>query len=197
MRITVRALVVVGLSVLAGLLVGGPTSRTESAPAGPDGGWQALLRKRLPLYGHRNWVVVADSAYPLQSRAGVETVATGAGQLEVVTSVLDQLARTKHLRPAVYLDAELPFVAEKDARGIKEYRAALKKVLGARKAESLGHEKIIDRLDRAAEKFNVLVLKTTMTLPYTSVFLELGCGYWGDAAEQRLREAIRAGGDGR
>ena len=24
----------------------------------------------LPLFGHRNWIVVADSAYPAQSQAG-------------------------------------------------------------------------------------------------------------------------------
>ncbi|MDE3198919.1 MAG: hypothetical protein KGN84_21400 [Acidobacteriota bacterium] len=27
--------------------------------------WRATLEERLPLYGHRNWIVVADSAYPL------------------------------------------------------------------------------------------------------------------------------------
>jgi hypothetical protein len=29
-----------------------------------------------------------------------------------------------------------------------------------------------------------------MTIPYTSVFFELDCGYWNAAAEQRLRKAI-------
>ena len=36
--------------------------------------WEESLRKNLPLYGHRNWVVVADSAYPSQSRQGIETI---------------------------------------------------------------------------------------------------------------------------
>ena len=31
-----------------------------------------------------------------------------------------------------------------------------------------------------------------MTIPYTSVFFELDCGYWNAGAEQRLREAIAA-----
>jgi hypothetical protein len=34
---------------------------------------------------------------------------------------------------------------------------------------------------------------TNLTLPYTSVFLELDCGYWSPEAEQRLRDAIKEG----
>ena len=34
-----------------------------------------------PVMGHRNWVVVADLAYPAQSRAGIETIATGVANL--------------------------------------------------------------------------------------------------------------------
>jgi hypothetical protein len=41
-------------------------------------GWERQLRESLPLYGHRNWIVVADAAYPAQSKHGIETVlATG------------------------------------------------------------------------------------------------------------------------
>jgi hypothetical protein len=36
------------------------------------------------------------------------------------------------------------------------------------------------------------VLKTNMTLPYTSVFIELDCGYWSPEAEARLRAAMEA-----
>jgi hypothetical protein len=31
-----------------------------------------------------------------------------------------------------------------------------------------------------------------MTIPYTSVFFELDCGYWNADAEQRLRQLIEA-----
>jgi len=33
--------------------------------------WEDVLKDRLPLYGHRNWIVIADSAYPAQSSGGV------------------------------------------------------------------------------------------------------------------------------
>ncbi|MFO0844221.1 MAG: hypothetical protein U0797_17765 [Gemmataceae bacterium] len=157
----------------------------------PDNSWKDLLAKRLPLFGHRNWVVIADSAYPSQSRPGIETIVTGADQLEVVEAVLRVLGEQRHVRPNVHLDAELPHVEERDARGIARYRARLKAMLGRREIVSLPHEEVITKLDAAAAKFNVLILKTNLTLPYTSVFLELDCGYWGADAEKRLREAMK------
>jgi hypothetical protein len=36
------------------------------------------------------------------------------------------------------------------------------------------------------------VLKTNMTVPYTSVFIRLDCRYWSADAEQRLRARMAA-----
>ena len=30
--------------------------------------WQTILQDKLPLLGHRNWVVITDMAYPLQAK---------------------------------------------------------------------------------------------------------------------------------
>jgi len=38
----------------------------------------------------------------------------------------------------------------------------------------------------------VLVIKTPLALPYTSVFVQLDCGYWTPEAEQQLRRAMPA-----
>jgi hypothetical protein len=35
-----------------------------------------------------------------------------------------------------------------------------------------------------------LIIKTELTIPYTSVFFELECGYWNAEAEERLRAGI-------
>ncbi len=50
------------------------------------------------------------------------------------------------------------------------------------------------KLNEAARLYDVLVIKTNLTIPYTSVFLELDCGYWAPEAEQRLRRAMAAAG---
>ena len=87
--------------------------------------WRQTLDDRLHYYGHRNWIVVADSAYPLQSAPGIETILSTENQVETVRRVLDALGKTPRLRPIVYVDRELQFVPEQDATGIEAYRQLL------------------------------------------------------------------------
>lgn len=157
--------------------------------------WLTRLNQELPLLGHRNWIAVVDSAYPLQTSTGIETIETDGEQLDVVRVVLHRIARTAHLRPVVFTDAELKAVPETDAPGVTVYREELTHFLDQfddvkPEVQSLPHEEIISKLDEAGQKFHVLVLKTRMTIPYTSVFIRLDCGYWTDEQERRLRERI-------
>jgi L-fucose mutarotase/ribose pyranase (RbsD/FucU family) len=171
-----------------------PASQAQEAvPTTRPPDWTEILSERLPQYGHRNWIAIVDSAYPAQTTPGLEMVqVNGANQLAAVRMVLQLLDQSKHVRPVIYLDAELAHVAEADAPGIDRYRVALDRSLKGRSPKLLPHGEIIDRLDAAGEKFRVLVLKTNLPLPYTSVFIELDCGYWSADAEQRLREAMAA-----
>lgn len=154
--------------------------------------WRSRLKEQLPLLGHRNWIVVADSAYPLQTAPGIETIYVNADQLAVVKDVLAELAKTKHVKPTIYTDAEMKFVAEKNAPGIGAYRDGLGKILAGKPAQVLPHEQIIAKLDEAGKTFKVLLIKTPLMLPYTSVFFQLECGYWNTDAEKELREAMKA-----
>ncbi len=154
--------------------------------------WKAQLSSLLPLFGHRNWIVVADAAYPAQSPSGIEVIVSGADQLHVVRHVHDAISSSAHIRANVYADKELIFVPEIDAPGVGDYREDLKTVLDGANFEYILHEQIIHKLDQSAQVFRVLIIKTEMTIPYTSVFFELDCGYWNADAEQRLREAISA-----
>ena len=61
--------------------------------------------------GHRNWIVVADSAYPAQNRAGIETIVAGGDQLEAVKKVLTAIDEAKHVQAKVYFDKELDNIA--------------------------------------------------------------------------------------
>jgi hypothetical protein len=149
--------------------------------------WELSLKRLLPLWGHRNWIVVADSAYPAQSNPGIETIATNADHLEVLTSTLDAIGDSKHVRANIYLDAELKHVAEKDAPGVTQYRQKLNKLIGNRSAAELAHDQMIAKLDESAKLFRILILKSKLAIPYTSIFLELDCGYWTHEAEERLR----------
>jgi len=167
--------------------------KTKTAAKKPAGGsaWKKTLKERVPVYGHRNWIVVADWAYPQQSNPGIETIYTGGKQLDVLKTVLKEIEDAPHIQAIVMLDAELDSVTEADAPGVEAYRKGLKKLLEHKQVKVMQHEKIIHELDEGAKLFNVLLLKSDMTIPYTSVFLQLDCGYWNAEKEARLRKAFK------
>lgn len=152
--------------------------------------WEQRFRQLLALYGHRNWIVVADSAYPAQSGQGIETIVSGADHLDVLQKVLDGLAASKHVKPIIYTDQELQFVPEEGAAGVSAYRQRLATLFKNRPVSILPHGQIISKLDQVGRTFRVLIIKTNMTIPYTTVFLELDCAYWGADAEGKLRALV-------
>lgn len=151
--------------------------------------WETSLTRMMPVFGHRNWIVVADAAYPAQSNPGIETVFTGSDHAEVLGKVLAAMAASSHVRANIYLDAELQLVKEEDAPGVSAVRREIAQHLAGKNMRSLAHEQIIIRLDEAGKLFRILIFKSTLRIPYTSVFLELDCGYWSEGAEKRLRSA--------
>ena len=154
--------------------------------------WEQRLHELLPLYGHRNWIVVADSAYPVQSQPGVETIATGGDHLELVRKVRDAIAASRHVRAHILVDKEFAFVQESDSPGIGEYRRQFDELLAGANVTPIPHIELIGQIDKASTLFSMLVLKTNLTIPYSSVFFELDCGYWNAEAEKRTREAMQA-----
>jgi hypothetical protein len=97
--------------------------------------WTQVLEEDLHLLGHRNWILVADKAFPEQSSAGMK-----------------------------YL------YVEQDLLPTLEY--------------------VLNAIDESSSLFRVLVIKTNCVLPYTSVFLQLDCSYWGPENEKVLREKM-------
>ena len=95
-------------------LAGRPLDAAENSIAN----WKDLLQDRISEYGHRNWIVIADSAYPLQTSPGIETIISNADHFQVLQTAFEALSKSKHVRPIVYTDRELQFVDESDALGI-------------------------------------------------------------------------------
>ena len=153
--------------------------------------WQKDLQANLPLMGHRNWIVVADSAYPFQSAPGIETLYSDSTQIDTLKAVLEEVNKASHIQAKVYADSEMESVVEADAPGIDRYRKALDDVLAAQTVAVMPHEDIIKKLDQSSDLFKIMIIKTDLTIPYTSVFLELDCGYWDADKEARLRKAIK------
>jgi L-fucose mutarotase/ribose pyranase (RbsD/FucU family) len=153
----------------------------------PTLGWEESLTGLLPLFGHRNWIVVADSAYPAQSCAGITTCVAGSDHIAVLRTALRSIDAQSHVRAKIYTDAELEFVPESDAPGISDLRNQLQECLRGHQSYKLPHDEIIARLDESARIFQVLIIKSNLTIPYTSVFIELDCGYWSADSEERIR----------
>src|SRR5437764_15343457 len=90
------------------------------ATAADNGGdeWKVVLKQRLKLYGHRNWIVIADSAYPEQSAQGIETIVSNTGQLDVLKEVLADISASNHVHAIAHTDKELNFLGESEAPGV-------------------------------------------------------------------------------
>jgi hypothetical protein len=172
------------------LFLGAPL--LHAAPLEDPITWQARVAQALPLLGHRNWILIVDSAYPLQASPGVETIETNAPLVGVLRFVLGAVENSEHVRPDIFMDAELPFVPDQDAPGASQYRANIADVLRGYQILTQPHDKLIATVDSASKTFQVLVLKTNATIPYSSVFIRLNCRYWGDEAEARLRAKMRS-----
>ena len=154
--------------------------------------WKTEVEKTLKLFGHRNWIVIADAAYPEQSNPAIKTITIDDSQLEAVEFVRQLVEKTSHVDANIFVDKEMTYVQEKDAEGISSYRTDLEKILKGKPVKTLLHEDIIRELDESAKLFNVLIIKTDLAIPYTSVFFQLECGYWNAEAEKNMRQQLEA-----
>ena len=152
--------------------------------------WKKEVQQTLKQFGHRNWIVIADGAYPEQSNPAIKTITVDADQLEVINYVNELIEKESHVDANIFIDQEMAFVSEEDAKGIESYRNNLNTLLEGKPSKTMLHEDIIRELDTSAKLFNVLIIKTDLAIPYTSVFFQLECGYWNAEAENKLRNLI-------
>ena len=134
------------MRILLGILITGLCSLQLVAQEA-DHNWREILKEQLPLLGHRNWILVVDAAYPLQSKAAIKTINTGEEQLAVVEEVLTIIEKAEHVYPVVFLDKEIDFVPEKEAKGIEAYKKELFKILNGKSVNKKLHEELIANID--------------------------------------------------
>jgi D-ribose pyranose/furanose isomerase RbsD len=172
------------LLFLAGTLLG-PAAPNPTAPD-----WQSILQQRLPLYGHRNWIVVSDAAFPAYSQNGIETIVVNQDLPSVLNYVAKAIASSKHVRAAAFVDQELQFVEERDYPGVTLLREEINHAFGKSNLSSIPHAEALSKIDDAGKTFRVLFIKTNTTIPYTSVFLRLDCGYMTDEIDAKIKSAV-------
>lgn len=178
-----RRVTILALGVLALLATG--------CGWGGRGGWQGAIDHQIGQLGYRNWIVLAESSFPAHSRPGTRQVNTYQPIPDVLDEVLRSLERTEHVRPKIYVPSEVQMVENDFAPGIQQFRSQLKTALHGHETIEMEQASIVTLMNDAQKSFDVLVLRTTTALPYSSVFLELQPGYWDGESEARLREHMR------
>ena len=156
--------------------------------------WKVKFNERLPLLGHRNWILIVDKAYPEQTTAGVETINTDEDLLSVLKYVKSGIDSSTHVNAEVFTDKELGFITTKQVPAIGAMRDSLNAILGSNRS-SVPHDSVFVKIDAASKLFKVLVLKTNQTIPYSSVFMRLNCAYWDGKREKELRDSIALHGN--
>jgi D-ribose pyranose/furanose isomerase RbsD len=168
------------------------SSFSQSQGSGPSSDWKALVQSRLPLYGHRNWIVVADSAFPVYAAPGIETIVVKEDLPSVLRYVASSISSSHHVRATVFLDQELQFIDERDYPGVSQLRKQIMAPFSKGQVSSIPHTEVMTRIDEAGKTFRILFIKTTATIPYTSVYMRLDCGYMSDDVERKIRTAMAA-----
>ena len=151
--------------------------------------WKSKLDEMLPLLGHRNWILVVDKAFPLQSAAGMTYLNSGESIDKVLDYVLSEIKHQSHIKPVIYTDKELEVLSQIGEEET-EMVQLLNNTLSNYEVNSILHDKVFEKLDTASKLFNVVVIKTESTIAYSSVFIELDCGYWTASKESKLRELV-------
>ena len=156
-----------------------------------ENSWKEKLQKRLPLLGHRNWILIVDKAFPLQSSPGIQYLDTKDSLLTVLDFAIKEIKKSEHLQPAFYLDKELGFIPQAWHHSLQKYRTDLRDLLKTEELKVMSHDSVFRKVDATSKLFTVLILKTKETIPYSSVFIELGCKYWDQEKEDKLRLLIK------
>jgi D-ribose pyranose/furanose isomerase RbsD len=168
------------------------SSFSQSQASGSISDWKAIVQNRLPLYGHRNWIVVSDSAFPVYAAPGIETIVVTENLPSVLKYVAGAISSSRHVRATVFLDKELQFIDEHDYPGVSELRRQIAALFSKEQVSSVPHAEVMSKIEEAGKTFRILFIKTTATIPYTSVFMRLDCGYMNDEVERKIRTAMGA-----
>lgn len=181
---------ILSLFLLTSLL----TACQNPQPAPESENWEKQLVDKLPYLGHRNWIVIADMAYPLQSGTGITTIFAIEPYPAVLAKVKEHIDRAPHVFAHIYRDKELSYITETEVPGIDALRYKMDSICG-NESQSVLHEELISRLDKAGRLYNVIIIKTPLSIPYTTTFFELDCAYWTPEQQERLDQAMKQQSD--
>ena len=176
------------LVLVLGFLLAAPVFLAAQAAHRSE--WQNTVDQDLPLLGHRNWILIVDSAYPLQSSPEWKRWKPMPTRSRwFVTSLVG--SRSPFTCAPTYLWMPSFPTSRKRTRRVRPPTATPSPSSSTGRTSNRScTRRLIAEVDRAGQMVHVLVLKTRLAVPYSSVFIRLNCKYWGDDAEERLRSKM-------
>ena len=168
----------------------GCTSNTSESKPTESMEWQTALQSQLSAFEHRNWILIVGKAFPMQNGSGITYINSNENLLPVLSYTLGEINHSSHVKPIIYQDKELSFITEAQSKGVEELKESLKKVLSKQKVQQIIHDSNFLKISESAKLFNVLIIKTNETIPYSSIFIQFDCAYWDDEDEKNLRSSM-------
>lgn len=163
-----------------------------SGPDRPPPGWAKIVEREVEALGIQNWIIVAESSFPVVSRSGVRTLVVDGKIPEIVDFIVNHLEKSEKVTPSFNTARELTFISDEQAPGIDHLRNELKEALHGHRVRQMENRSLTLLAHSDASRYAILVLKSKTTLPYSSVFIELDSGYWDRESEDRLRQEMKA-----
>lgn len=154
--------------------------------------WQVDVNRDLKTLGARNWIIIAEPSFPVFSGKGVKVVSTDESTPKLVAYVLNALEEHQQVQPRIYTSQELDLLSEDYAPGIGVMRKEITQIISGRNHSELQHATLMKLMQDAGQSYNVLIIKSNSSLPYSSVFMELDSGYWDSESETALRQRLEA-----
>lgn len=148
--------------------------------------WKETLSDKIMMLGHRNWILITDMAYPLQTKSGIKTIYVDDSYEEVLSFLIEMLDNVPHVYGHIYQDKELNYLNEKICPGINNFRKLQFDFFQKDDINYVNHEILLNKIDSVSSYYEILVVKTNLTLPYTSTFIELDCRYWNIDKQREL-----------
>ncbi|MGB0776135.1 MAG: hypothetical protein ACPGUY_09830 [Akkermansiaceae bacterium] len=148
------------------------------------------LRHEMGYLGARNWIVIGEAAFPALNRRELRVITIDADVPEVLDAVERVIEEKHHVKPRIYTTTEIDKVPYDYAPGIKAHRKDVTAALHGREPIRLDNAMLMSMIKNTSRSYRVLVIKTRTALPYSSVFFELGSGYWDAESESALRKSM-------
>jgi hypothetical protein len=149
--------------------------------------WKAAVHRHTSQLGFRNWIIVAEASFPALARTGVMQVPANVEIPVALDYVLKVIDESQHVKPNVFFTRESQVLENDSAPGIDQLRQQVRQSIHQMATTTMEQDSLLTVLQDINRSFDVLIIRTTTTLPYSSVFIELQPGYWDAEAEEKLR----------